>query len=128
MKQSVINKAINIAKSLYPTNRENKNSHIAFLIKSNIIYKIGTNKRRTHPEIFKHPYHDGYVGIHAELDCVLKLDKEDLSDYNILVLRIDNNGKLNMSKPCNGCQSLLNQFNINQIWYSDPNGQIVKSL
>jgi len=126
MKQEVVKKAVKLAHSLCPTNREIRTSHIAFLIKSNVIEKIGVNKRRTHPEISKHPYHEGYVGIHAELDCVLKLDKEDLRDYKMLVLRVDRKNKLNMSKPCPGCLSLIYQFNIGEVWYSDKNGQIVK--
>ena len=126
MKQGVLNKAKQIAHSLCPTNREIRTSHIAFLIKSNIIEKIGFNKRRTHPEVSKHPYHEGHVGIHAELDCILKVDKEDLKDYKMLVLRVDRKNKLNISKPCPGCLSLINQFNIGEVWYSDKNGEIVK--
>lgn len=126
MKKRILNKAIEIAHSFCPANREIRTSHIAFLIKSNIIEKIGVNKRRTHPEISKHPYHEGYVGIHAELDCVLKVDKEDLKDYKMLVLRIDRKGKLNISKPCSGCSSLIKQFNIGEVWYSDKNGEIIK--
>lgn len=126
MKQEVIKKAVKLAHSLCPINREIRTSHIAFLIKSNVIEKIGVNKRRTHPEISKHPYHEGHVGIHAELDCVLKVDKEDLRDYKMLVLRVDRKNKLNMSKPCPGCLSLIYQFNISEVWYSDKNGQIVK--
>ena len=126
MKQQVIKKAVKLAYSLCPINREIRTSHVAFLIKSNVIEKIGVNKRRTHPEISKHPYHEGHVGIHAELDCVLKVDKEDLRDYKMLVLRVDRKNKLNMSKPCPGCLSLINQFNISEVWYSDKNGQIVK--
>ena len=128
MKKGVLNKAIEIAHSFCPANREIRTSHIAFLIKSNIIEKIGVNKKRTHPETKNHPYHEGVVGIHAELDCLLKMDKEDLSGYNMLVIRVDNNGKLNMSKPCQGCQSLLEQFNIKEVWYSDFKGQIVKNI
>jgi hypothetical protein len=127
VKSSVTNKAIQIANSLCPTNLENKSSHVAFLIKSNIIEKIGVNKKRTHPETMKHPYHDGPVGIHAELDCILKIDKEDLSSYKMLVLRVDKNRKLNMSKPCPGCLSLLGQFSVKEIWYSNSDGQIVKA-
>ena len=126
MKQGVLNKAKQIAHSLCPTNREIRTSHIAFLIKSNIIEKIGINKKRTHPEVCKHPYHEGHVGIHAELDCILKVDKEDLKDYKMLVLRVDRKNKLNMSKPCPGCLSLINQFNIAEVWYSDKNGDIIK--
>lgn len=126
MKKKVIDKAIKIAFSLCPTNRENRASHVAFLIKSNVIEKIGLNKRRTHPEIAKHPYHEGYVGIHAELDCILKIDKEDLREYKMLVLRIDRKNKIAISKPCSGCQSLIKQFNIGEVWYSDKNCQINK--
>jgi deoxycytidylate deaminase len=126
MKQQVIKKAIKIAYSLCPTNKEIRTSHIAFLIKSNIIEKIGVNKRRTHPEISKHPYHEGHVGVHAELDCILKLDKEDLRDYKMLVLRVDRKNKLNMSKPCPGCSSLINQFNVGEVWHSDKTGKIIK--
>ena len=126
MKQRVFEKAIKIARSLCPTNREIRTSHVAFLIKSNVIEKIGINKRRTHPEISKHPYHEGHVGIHAELDCILKVDKEDLEDYKMLVLRVDRKNKLNISKPCPGCLSLIDQFNVGEVWYSDKNGEIVK--
>jgi len=126
VKQKLAKRAIQIAQNLCPTNREMRASHVAFLIKSNKIEKIGVNKRRTHPEISKHPYHEGHVGIHAELDCILKINKEDLSDYEMLVLRVDKNNNLAMSKPCSGCQSLLNQFNIKEIWYSDKNSNIIK--
>jgi hypothetical protein len=126
VKEKVVKRAVQIAKNLCPVNREMRSSHIAFLIKSNTIEKIGTNKRRTHPEISKHPYHEGHVGIHAELDCLLKMDKEDLSYYKMLVLRIDRNESLTMSKPCSGCQSLLSQFNLKEIWYSDKNGNIIQ--
>lgn len=126
VKKRVVDKAISIAQSLCPTNRDLVTSHVSFLIKSNIIEKIGINKKRTHPIISKHPYHDGYVGIHAELDCILKSGKEDLSDYQLLVLRVDRKNKLNISKPCPGCRSIIDQFGIKDVWYSDNNGQILK--
>ncbi len=126
MKERVFQKAVKIAYSLCPTNRETRTSHVAFLIKSNVIEKIGINKKRTHPEISKHPYHEGHVGIHAELDCILKVDKEDLRNYKMLVLRVDRKNKLNISKPCPGCLSLIDQFNVGEVWYSDKNGEIVK--
>jgi deoxycytidylate deaminase len=124
--KKVFAKAIKIAYSFYPTSRDLNTSHFAFLIKSKIIEKIGINKKRTHPEISKHPYHEGYVGIHAELDCLLKTDKEDLSDFKMLVLRIDRNKKLNISKPCRGCQSVISQFNVKEVWYSDKDGNIIQ--
>jgi deoxycytidylate deaminase len=127
MKKKTIAKTIEIANALYPNNKQKsgmRTFHAAFLIKKNKIIQIGLNKRRTHPVIKKHPYHDGHVGIHAELDAILKSGKEDLSDCDLIVLRVDNNGKLNNSKPCVGCHSVIQQFGIENIYYSTSSGSI----
>ena len=63
-----IKRTIEIAHALCPINKNGlRTSHVAFLVRKNKIVKIGFNKNRTHPEINKHPYHDGYVGIHLSL-------------------------------------------------------------
>ena len=127
MKTRVIKKAIDIAHALCPTNWKNvNNSHVAFLVKKNKIVKIGWNRKRTHPEISKHPYHDGYVGTHAELDVILKSGLEDLNDHSMIVLRVDRKGRLANSKPCPGCLSLLKSYNVEEVFYSDSEGNIEK--
>ena len=127
MKSRIINKAIDIAHALCPTNWQNvNNSHIAFLVKKNKIIKIGWNKKRTHPEIAKHPYHEGYVGTHAELDVILKSGLNSLHNHSMIVLRVDRKGRLANSKPCPGCLSLLNSYDINEVFYSDAEGKIEK--
>ena len=125
MKNRIINKAIDIAHALCPTNWQNvNNSHIAFLVKKNKITKIGWNRKRTHPEIAKHPYHEGYVGTHAELDVILKSGEDDLEDHSMIVLRVDRKGKLANSKPCSGCLSLIKSFNLNEVYFSNVEGKI----
>ncbi len=127
MKNRIINKAIDIAHALCPTNWQNvNNSHIAFLVKKNKITKIGWNRKRTHPEIAKHPYHEGYVGTHAELDVILKSGEDDLEDHSMIVLRVDRKGKLANSKPCSGCLSLIKSFNLNEVYFSNVEGKIEK--
>jgi tRNA(Arg) A34 adenosine deaminase TadA len=127
VKIRTIKKTINIAHALCPINWQNvNNSHIAFLIKKNKIVKIGWNRKRTHPEISKHPYHDGYVGTHAELDVILKSGLEDLNDHSMIVLRVDRKGRLANSKPCPGCLSLLKSYNVEEVFYSDSEGNIEK--
>lgn len=126
MKGRLVQRATQIARALLPQTRGMRTSHLAFLIRKDKIEKIGLNKSKTHPKIPQHPYHDGYVGIHAELDCVLKIDKEDLSDYKMLVLRIGRDEKLAMSKPCPGCQSVLRQFNLSNVWFSNQKGEVEK--
>lgn len=126
MKKKILAKTLKLAQAICPANNNNglPTSHVAFLIKRNKIIKIGWNKNRTHPVIKKHPYHEGRVGIHAELDCLLKYDKQDLSDYEMIVLRVDKKSKLNNSKPCSGCASLIRQFNLKNVYYSNSHGKI----
>jgi tRNA(Arg) A34 adenosine deaminase TadA len=127
MKPRILKRAVETAHALCPTNWKNvNNSHVAFLVKKNKIVKIGWNRKRTHPEISKHPYHDGYVGTHAELDVILKSGLEDLNDHSIIVLRVDRKGRLANSKPCPGCLSLLKSYNVEEVFYSDSEGNIEK--
>jgi len=44
---------------------------------------------------------------------------------DILVIRIDRTGKLNNSKPCNECIQMLKKYNINRVYYSNSEGEIV---
>lgn len=127
MKPRILKRAVETARALCPINWKNvNNSHIAFLVKKNKIVKIGWNRKRTHPEISKHPYHDGYVGTHAELDVILKSGLDSLDDHSMIVLRVDRKGRLANSKPCPGCLSLLKSYNVDEVFYSDGEGKIEK--
>lgn len=128
MNQKIINRTVDIAKAMCPLNIEHRCSHIAFLIKNSKIVHIGTNSCRTHPETLKYDYKDHQlVGIHAELVVCMKSGKENLKDYKMVVLRVDRTGKLANSKPCCGCQSVIKQFNLDEVWYSDAKGEVVKN-
>jgi deoxycytidylate deaminase len=131
MKKKVLKKAVNIAHAMCPSMRKNglRASHVAFLVKKNRIVKIGWNKPKTNPNSEKYPYIGATgekitVNTHAELDVILKANEEDLSDHEIVVLRVDGEGKLNNSKPCNGCSHLIKQFSIKKIYYSNSKGEI----
>lgn len=128
MNSKLIERTLSLAKVMCPTNREMRTSHIAFLIKSGKITHIGWNKRKSHPQTLKHKYHDGEVYLHAELDVCLKSGKDDLWDYEMVVIRIDRHDKVCNSKPCSGCQSVIKQFGISEVWYSSLNGDIVKMI
>ena len=128
MNSRTIQRTIEIAKALCPLNLEHRCSHIAFLIRKNKITHIGTNSCRTHPETLKYDYKNHQlVGIHAELAVCMRSNKEDLRDYKMVVLRVDRNGNLANSKPCCGCQSVIEQFNVGEVWHSDSNGSVVKN-
>ena len=127
MNNKIIKRTVDIAMAMCPLNLEHRCSHIAFLIKSSKIVHIGTNSCRTHPETLKYDYKNHQlVGIHAELAVCMKSGKENLKDYKMVVLRVDRTGKLANSKPCCGCQSVIKQFNLDEVWYSNSNGDVVK--
>jgi deoxycytidylate deaminase len=126
MNKNLISRTAKLAGLLCPVNREVRTSHIAFLTKGGKIVHVGWNKNRTHPENLKHPYHNGLVGLHAELDVCLKSGKDELNGYEMVVIRIDRKGKMCNSKPCRGCQSVIRQFGVGKVWHSDENGNIVK--
>jgi hypothetical protein len=128
MNRKIISRTVDIAMALCPLNLEHRCSHIAFLIRCGKIVHIGTNSCKSHPETLKYAYKDHQkVGIHAELSVCMKSGKENLKDYSMVVLRVDRKGNLANSKPCCGCQSVIKQFNIGEVWYSDSKGEVVKN-
>ena len=128
MNRKIISRTVDIAMALCPLNLEHRCSHIAFLIRCGKIVHIGTNSCKSHPETLKYDYKDHQkVGIHAELSVCMKSGKENLKDYSMVVLRVDRKGNLANSKPCCGCQSVIKQFNIGEVWYSDSKGEVVKN-
>jgi hypothetical protein len=56
-----------------------------------------------------------------------------LNNIDIVVVRLKNNGTYGNSKPCAACLNKLNMcapvkgYRIRRIYYSDENGEIVKS-
>ena len=126
MNSKILKRTIDIAKVMCPLNLEHRCSHMAFLIRCGKIVHIGTNSCKSHPETLKYDYKDHQkVGIHAELAVCMKSDKDNLKDYKMIVLRVDRTGKLANSKPCCGCQSVIQQFDVGEVWYSDNKGNVV---
>lgn len=117
-----MNRTIDLAKALCPLNFERRTSHIAFLIKKSKIVHIGINRAKSHPITKNHPYHEyQQTGVHAELNVCIKSGKDDLFKYKLIVIRINRHNQTTNSKPCIGCQGILKQFNVGEVWYSTNN-------
>ena len=128
MNSKILKRTVDIAKAMCPLNLEHRCSHMAFLIKCGKIVHIGTNSCKSHPKTLEYDYKNHQlVGLHAELSVCMKSGKENLKDYSMVVLRVDRRGNLANSKPCCGCQSVIKQFNIGDVWYSDSKGDVVKN-
>jgi deoxycytidylate deaminase len=124
---------IEIAKALCNFNLTDKCFHVTFIVKKRKIVTIGINKSKTHPNNLKYNYYglDGapihrFVGVHSEMAAILKYGKTDCSDCTFINVRIDRNNKVAMSKPCLGCQHLLDVVGWKSIYFSSKNEKFLK--
>lgn len=92
--------------------------HTAFLLKNTNIIEIATNIKKTHPMNFRYNYRPLKNGVCAELSVVLKSRMEIFNRHTLIVTRVDRNGLLNYSKPCEGCLHLIDQLRFKEVWYS----------
>lgn len=100
--------------------------HFSFILDGNRILKIGFNRSKTHPRNLQYHYYNkrgefmaDQVGVHSEMDAVIKLGFSDCSGLTLINTRIDRNGMLAMSRPCQGCTHMLMQLNFKNIFYYD---------
>ncbi len=64
--------------------------------------------------------------LHAEQHAIMRVpNKELLNGASLLVIRINRNGKLTNARPCKNCMKTINYFGINNIYFSNENGEIV---
>lgn len=81
---------------------------------------------KAHPRMIL--YGHRYSGLCAELDVCLKFGlthKEsvaDMSGLTLAVVRINKDGSVGMSKPCNGCQNLIKQCGFEKVLYTLNDG------
>jgi len=94
-----------------------KNNPIKFNAKA---YRMG--------EMFNIETYKEYPYPHAESDLISKLLHRYNSirtDWSIVVLRINREGRILGSKPCKNCQKILDALDLKNIYYSDNDGNFV---
>ena len=107
--------------------KEIRTKHFAFLFRRNRIISIGWNELKTTPFNLIHGYYP-LSRIHAEAKCLKNARQKNLKHCSIAVLRIDRNNRLNMSAPCQFCAKVLKLFDIEDIYYTDWNGNWIKQI
>jgi deoxycytidylate deaminase len=120
---------IEISKALQPHQQCRRTFHTTFIVRKGKIQRIGVNSLKTHPRNLQYNYKnsDGMdirsmVGIHSELDAVIKWGRKDCTDCVFINVRINNNGQVAMAAPCCGCQSILRQVGFKQVYYTNNQG------
>ncbi len=104
--------------------------HFSYLIYKNRIISTGYNKPTTHP--LASEYGSFYAGIHSELNAIIKLPynttqyKKLISKCDMVNIRLTQIGNICISKPCDVCEQLLREYNINNVYYTITKGNIKK--
>ena len=119
-----------IAKALKLSQQTGRCFHSAFLVKQGKVIGIGINRygktnriSATYTSTKITNAANFIPSIHAEVDLLGKIKRiKDYSKYNVVVIRIDNQNKISNSKPCACCHSVLEQYNIKNIYYSTQDG------
>lgn len=103
--------------------------HFSFILDGSRVIKIGFNRSKTHPRNLRYGYINrrgefmaDQVGIHSEMDAIIKLGLSNCDGLTIINTRIDRNNQLAMSKPCLGCTDMLKRLNFRRIFYYENNG------
>lgn len=129
MNNKLFNRCVSIAKALKSESQSGRAFHTSFAIDHGRIIKIGINNySRVYDGRFgkyksKFVTFDYIPGIHSEIDLALKLGSQDWNGLEILNIRIDNNNKVALSKPCQNCGRIVaNQFRPKRLFYSNNEG------
>jgi len=81
-----------------------------------LVYKKNIIARGYNDELYKFPLPVGSFSIHAEANVIRQIDnkyrKKILENCVLYVVRINKNGQLMNSKPCNNCQKLIDKYNL----------------
>ena len=79
-------------------------------------------------EMFNIRTYKEYPYPHAESHLISKLLRRYNSictNWSIVVLRINREGKILLSKPCKNCQKILDALDLNNVYYSNNQGNFI---
>jgi deoxycytidylate deaminase len=132
--ENIFKKCTEISYALLKKHGDYRCKHFSFIFNKNRLLSIGfNNPTKTHPKNLKIRFFNRQgidistaVGIHSELSAVIKLGEEDCTRYTIVNTRINRNNKIDFSKPCEGCSSLLKQLNFKKIFYSTNHNDFLR--
>ena len=130
---NIIDQSLEVAQSILPEvygqRKRNNIFHFAFGYNKNKLLEMGQNSpEKTNAKAWRLSQQFNtdiiYPYFHAETDLVSKLWGRHYIDsrLKIVVIRLNKNGQLRQSKPCERCSKILKALDVNQVWWSTENG------
>jgi len=89
----------------------------ASLFRGSRLISTGINQIKTHT---KSPH--SYRMIHAEIDALLRVDREVIEGSTLYVVRILKNLNFAASKPCDCCWEMACQLGVRRVIYFEKSG------
>ena len=126
---------VDIARAFRLEKKTGRSFHVTFALRHGKPISIGFNNFKKSNKIshgYK-PYNTWHLPsyracVHAECDCVAKIKhlEIDRGRITIVSVRIDNDDRVTMAKPCPNCAYLLGKSGYTRVFYSDYSGEFVR--
>ena len=102
---------------------QNGYRHGAILVRGNVVLNASHNKNAyvRFGERFRRR-DKGDATHHAELGCILGLDRSVTRGADVYVVRVGRSGNLLLSKPCDMCEAALRHVGVRRVYYSLNDG------
>lgn len=88
--------------------------HGAVVVKGGRVLSIGINKWKNNPE---NVVGYGKCSVHAEADAISRV--KNPRGATIYVARVNNQGHPRLSRPCDGCATMIREVGISKVIYTD---------
>ena len=112
-------KYLELAKNIAHQSVYGKFRHGAVLVRGGHIVNTCHNKNRhcSFGNKFR-DRHNGHATLHAELGCVLGLDRKITTGTTMYVVRVNRSSEFMMSKPCHMCHDVLQHCGVKKVVYT----------
>lgn len=115
---------MNLAKDLTSLS-SHPNYHLAaLLVKSNKVVSKGINRLAPKPHFVKRNKHGGDMGKHAEVDCLMFLDKSVTKGCSLYVAGRSKAGNLLLTIPCGSCMLVIRKMGVKKVYFHDTLGNL----
>jgi deoxycytidylate deaminase len=113
-----------LAKRVATQSEHDHFKHGAVLVRGGSVINTACNKDqyKRFGNRFRNTRTCGHATYHAELGCVLGLDKSTTQGATLYVVRTNRAGTFRMSKPCQMCEEVLRFCGIKRVVYTTGNG------
>ena len=96
--------------------------HAAAVVYKNKIIAVGCNSTKTHPIQAKYGRNSKSIHLHAEVHAMIKatalIGEKKLKVCELYVIRLGRTGELMNSKPCHGCQRMIDDLGFTRVYHS----------